>query len=331
MGKRIAFLAAAVFAMVFVWESSVPAQQQALQTVRLVGLPSIPLPVIIGTANGTFAKFGIEVKAVKATDAAALRSALAAGSVDIAHSSAENAVAMVDSAQADVILVVGGEISTSELIVQPGVASVKDLGGRVTITDGPDTAYTLTLKKILLRNGLNPGVDTEIKVIGLAPQRLQAMQDHKEYAATIQKPPISILSKRAGLLSLGATNELLHEGASQGISGFVVRKWAVENRKLLERYLAAFIESQRWMMAPENKEAVIAILIKELRLAPDVAAETYDGFLKHAWSPDARFDVAAFKITLALRTPAKDASPSPDKYYDSSYYENSVALLRDYK
>jgi ABC-type nitrate/sulfonate/bicarbonate transport system substrate-binding protein len=301
------------------------AQEPALQTVRLIGLPGIPLPVVVGTSKGIFARFGIEVHAEKAADADALRSTLASHGADIAHSAAENAVVMSDSGQADVVIVLGGETATSELIVQPEIKSVKDLRGRTIIVDGPDTAYSQTLRKILLRNGIKPGVDCEIKVIGLAPQRLQAMQDHQEYAATLQKPPTSILSKRAGLVSLGSTQELLNEGPAQGISGFVDRQWARQHSALLERYIAAFIESQRWLLAPENKQAVIAMLMKESHLAADVAAETYEIAVNHGWTPDARFDLAGFQNTLALQEKADTSAARLQRYYDLSYYQRALA------
>jgi NitT/TauT family transport system substrate-binding protein len=301
---------------------------QSPQTIRLIGLPGVPLSVVAGSASGIFAKFGITVESRKATDASDLRNAIAHHSADVAHSAAENAVTMVDSGLDDVVLFVGGEISSSELIVQADIKTVKDLRGRVLITDGPDTAYTATLKKILSKNGLNPGTDYEIKVVGLAPQRLQAMIDHKEYAATIQKPPVSILSLRAGLVSLGTMQDLLAEGPSQGISGFADRKWAEQNREVLERYIAGFVQSQRWLTASENKPVVIALLSKESHLAPDVAAETYDAFLKHAWAKDARFDESAFKNTLALQSDERRDLPSSDKYYDSSYYSGALELLK---
>ena len=320
---------AGILSAVLIFGVNIPAspQEPPLQTIRLIGLPGVPLPVVVGTTKGIFARFGIEVHAEKAADADALRSTLASHGADIAHSAAENAVVMADSGQADVIIVLGGETATSELIVQPEIKSVKDLRGHTVIVDGPDTAYSLTLRKILLRNGIKPGVGCEIKVIGLAPQRLQAMQDHKEYAATIQKPPTSILSKRAGLASLGSTQELLSEGPSQGISGFVDRQWAREHSDLLQRYIAAFVESQRWLLAPENKQAVIAMLMKESHLPADVAAETYEIDVNHGWTPDARFDVAGFSNTLALQEKADTSAARLQRYYDLSYYQQALAQV----
>src|SRR5579862_2873663 len=100
---------------------------QSPQTIRLIGLPGVPLSVVAGSASGIFAKFGITVESRKATDASDLRNAIAHHSADVAHSAAENAVTMVDSGLDDVVLFVGGEISSSELIVQADIKTVKDL------------------------------------------------------------------------------------------------------------------------------------------------------------------------------------------------------------
>ncbi len=307
------------------------ARSTDLQTIRLICLPSTPLAVVIGNRNGIFAKYGIAAQATKAADATSLRGALADGSADIAHAAVENAVTMVDSAQADVVIVLGGESSTSELIVQPDVKSVRDLRGRIIITDGPDTAYTLTLKLILLRNGLDPGKDCEFKVVGLAPERLDAMKENKQYAATIQKPPTSVLAQRAGLVSLGLTQTLLGTAPSQGIGGFVRRDWAREHSELLERYIAAFIESQRWLMSPANKQQVVELLTKDSHLPPDIAGDTYDVDVKNAWTPDARFQVDGFEQVLDLRAAAGDAKPAArgpaSAYYDLSYFDKALALV----
>src|SRR6185437_1437214 len=212
------------------------AQGPSLQTVRLICLPGTPLPVVVGQMHGTFAKYGLEVQTEKAKDANQVRADLASGKADIAESAVQNAVATVD-AGADVIIVMGGEGATSELIAQPDIKSVKDLRGKTIATDGSDTEYTMLIKKILLMNGLKAD-DYTLKVAGLAPQRLQAMTESKQYGATIEKPPTSILARRAGLVSLGTTQQLMGTTESQGIGAFVQRQWAQDHAELLERYMA---------------------------------------------------------------------------------------------
>jgi ABC-type nitrate/sulfonate/bicarbonate transport system substrate-binding protein len=304
----------------------VPAQAPP-PTLHLICLPGVPLPVLIAKAQGFFAREGIEVIAEKATDAAALRTALSNHTADLAHASVENAVVAATSGGTDAVIVIGGEESTSEVIVQPSIHTVNDLRGKTVILDGEDTAYTLLLRKILLRKGIRPGVDCQMKVIGLAPDRLAAMREHPEYAATVQKPPTSILSEQAGLRSLGSTGDLSGMGSFQGIGGFVLRSWARDHADLIERYLAAFVEGQRWMMDPAHRDQVVALIMSQSHTSRDIAEQTYDVGLHQAWSPDAQFDVGGFRNVLALdreSTAPAAAQPEPNAFYDLSWYRNAL-------
>jgi ABC-type nitrate/sulfonate/bicarbonate transport system substrate-binding protein len=308
--------------------------QEPPPPVRLICLPAVPLPVLIAKAEGFFAREGVEVVAEKAADAVSLRAALSSHTADIAHASVENAVVAATSGGTDAVIVVGGEDSTSELIVQPSIRTVQDLRGKIVILDGEDTAYTLLLKKILLRNRIRPGVDCQMKVIGLAPDRLAAMRQHPEYAATVQKPPTSILSEQAGLRSLGSTGSLSGMGKFQGIGGFVLRPWARDHTPQLESYLAAFVEAQRWMMDPAHRDQVVALIMSQSHTPHDIAEQTYDVGLQQAWNPDARFDPAGFRNVLALdresAAPAA-AQPEPDTFYDLSWYRNALNRADRYK
>jgi len=183
----------------------------------------------------------------------------------------------------------------------------------------------------LLLNGLKAGKDYEIKPIGGTPLRLQAMRDHKEYAASILGPPTSILAKSAGFVSLGKTPELI--GPYQATSAFVRRTWGHDHAETLERYLAAYAEAQRWLLDPANKSDVLALVKKQWHLSDDQANETYGTIAGHVWyEPDARFDLEGFKNVLKLRAEIEGQwagqAPSPDKYYDPSYYRQALAKIK---
>ena len=62
--------------------------------------------------------------------------------------------------------------------------------------------------------------------------------------------PASISAKNAGLVSLGSVPDLL--GPYQAGGHFTRRKWADDHRESVVNYLAAYIESQRWMMDPRE-------------------------------------------------------------------------------
>jgi ABC-type nitrate/sulfonate/bicarbonate transport system substrate-binding protein len=286
------------------------------------------LALFAGQAKGVFARHGLEVDLQLTADSEGLRRGLAAGEFEIAHAAVDNAVAMVETAGVDVVVVMGGSNGLNELFVQPGITAVPELRGKTVIVDAPDTAYALQLRKILLMHGLVSGRDYAVEPVGGTPRRLAAMRAREEYAGTLLSPPYSILAERAGLRSLGAAATMV--GPYQAISGFVMRPWARANGATLERYIRAHVEALRWALVPANRDEVVALLARGLDIPMDVAATTYARCVDPAGglTPDARLDLAAFRSVLSLRAEVEGYRdgrvPPVDRYYDPRYYERAL-------
>lgn len=329
VNQRVCFIVAAG-ALLFA--AATIAQIPGPQKIKVLTLLGRPLQVVVAETHGIFAKYGVEVGTENLPNSDVLRANLAAGKGDVAYLAVDNAVAMVELAHQDVIIVMGGEGSQNELIAQPEIKSIKDLQGKTLIVDAPNTAYALQMKKILLLNGMQAGRDYEIKPFGATPQRLIAMREHKENAGSMLGPPSSIVARHEGFVSLGSVPDLI--GAYQAAGYFTPRAWAMEHRETLNKYLAAIIEAQRWLMTPENKQQVIELMIKESHLAPDVAVEAYESAITRpgGYEKDAALDMDGFKNVLKLRAEIEGQwgghPPGPEKYYDSSYYEAALAKLK---
>src|ERR1700741_1836943 len=112
------------------------------------------LPLMAGGQQGIFERHGIKLELLFTTTSQEQRDGLASGDFQVAHAAVGNAVAMVERAKQDVIIVSGGDSSMNEFFVQADVRSIADLKGRVVIVDAPNTAYALQAKKILRMNGL---------------------------------------------------------------------------------------------------------------------------------------------------------------------------------
>jgi ABC-type nitrate/sulfonate/bicarbonate transport system substrate-binding protein len=304
------------------------AQQRVAEKVRVIAIPGIPLPLVIAKEQGILGQHSLEVQSEVAPNSESLRSALASGKADIAHAAVDNAVAMVETA--DVVIVMGGEDSLNELIAQPSIRSVAELRGKTVIVDAPNTGFALQLKKILLTNGLKPGRDYQIKPVGTTPQRLAAMREHEEYGASILGPPTSIIAKREGFVRLASTRDFV--GTYQAGGAFVTRQWAHDHADALVRYLAAYIEAQRWLLAPANQQQATDLLMKQWHLSAPVAQEAYRLMKDQGWfEPDAGFDLDGFRNVLRLRAEIegqwKGPPPAPEKYYDPSFYQKALAKL----
>ena len=312
---------------IFLLVPALMAQSKDLTTIRVVSIPGRPLPIVAAEKQGFFARRGLTLKLDVMPNSTALRKAIAEGTADVAHAALDNAVAI---AQAGVVIVIGGDESFNELVAQPGTKSIEDLRGKILIVDAPDTAYALQLKKMLLLHGLRAGADYQLKPMGTTPHRLEVMRTDKSYAASMLSPPTSLMARRDGFLNLGATRDAL--GPYQALGGFVRQPWAKQNSGLLVRYLAAYIEGQRWLLDPAHKRQVIELIAAEWKVPESVAAETYTLMTGGWFQPDARFDAEAFRIVLKLRAEIETDwggnPPPPDSYYDPTYYDLALATLK---
>src|SRR5260221_11211799 len=167
------------------------------------------LPVLAAVQEGAFARHGLKVEVLFTANSDEQRNGLAAGEFEIAQAAVDNAVAMVELAKQDVIIVAGGDSSMNELVVQPEVGSVRDLRGQTLLVDAPNTAYALQLKKILLMSGLKEGADYAIHPIGGTSQRLRGMKDNKAYKAAMLNQPFALDARAAGLKSPGPAVDLI--------------------------------------------------------------------------------------------------------------------------
>lgn len=284
------------------------------------------LPLMAGVQQKIFERHGIQLELLFTTNSQELRDGLATGDFQVAHSAVDNAVAMVEMAKHDVVIVTGGDSSMNEFFVQPEIGSFQDLKGKTVIVDAVNTAYALQAKKILRLNGLQDS-DYTLKPVGGTLFRYRAMREDKTNAASMLNPPFSIDAPGAGLKSLGRAVDLV--GPYQATGAFVLRKWASSNADLLERYLAAHIEATRWTVAPANKDAGVRMLAERFKLSPEVAARTWELLTdpKFGLAPDAQFNMAGFRNVLALRAEIEGSwggsAPAPDRYVDLSYYEKA--------
>ena len=290
------------------------------------------LPFYAGLEQGFFAKRGLNVQLEFTESSERQRAGLADGSVDIVHAAVDNAVAMIDgvkdSAKADIVIVSGGDSGTNEFYVQDAVKDFADIRGHAIVVDATNTAYALQAKKILLQHGLKLVADYTFNPVGNGSRRLAALLADKNNVGAILNLPYSLEAAAKGMRSLGRTTDML--GPYQAGGAFVRRAWAHDNAATLESYLAAFIESLRWSLNPNNRAAAATILVDKLKLPAAMAEKSLDlmaepGF---GFARDAKFDLAGFNNTLALRAEVEGGAPAdPQRYIDLSYYDRAIKLL----
>ncbi len=306
------------------------AHAQALATLKVVSFPGLSnLSIYAAQQQNLFAKYKLAVELAYTPNSQSQRDGLAKGSSQIIHTAADNAVAMVELAKQDAVIVAGGDNGFNRILAQPDIKTLADLRGKTVVVDAPNTAFALLLYKALQEAGLKKG-DYKVNAAGGTPQRIKAMMTDKANAAAgVIGIPMSFKAAADGLKDMGSATSGV--GAYQSGCIVVMRPWAKANSDVLVRYLTAIVEGYRWLLNPANKIAATALLKDRLKLSDDYAAKTYavitrpaDGFAK-----DGKFDLDGFKNVLKLRAEIEGqwggTPPDPSKYIDLSYYDKAVA------
>lgn len=305
----------------------------AAATLRVNVFPgSSNLPLYAAIEQGFMAARGLTIEIQNTPNSDEQRAGLAAGKFEIAHAAVDNALAMVEAARQDVIIVCGGDGGMNDFMVRGEIAGFADFRGKTLAVDAPNTAYALAAKKILKNNGLLEGRDYKVQPVGGTASRSQAIASNPALAGGMINPPFSVSMRERGLKSLGSQFHLI--GPYQATGAFVMRAWAAAHRDVLERYLAAYIEGQRHVMHPANRPAMQRLLAERFKLAPAVAEGTLGVLLTpgSGLAPDARLSDIGFRMVLALRAEIEGmwggVAPAPDKYLDLSYYEAALGRAK---
>ena len=284
------------------------------------------LPFFVGVEKGIFARHGIKLEFEFTESSKAQREGLASGKFEVVHSAVDNALAMIEVAKVDVVIVSGGDGGTNEFIVGKGINSFarhprQGAGHR----RAEHRLCAARRRKSWLRHGLKDGVDYRSMPVGAGPFRLKAMMEGGDNAAAIMNLPFSAQTIEAGMKSLGRTVDML--GPYQAGGAFVLRSWAKANGKTLERYLAGYIESLRWVVDKNNRDEAIALLMDKRKLTRSLATRSYDLMIEpgFGFNPDAKLSAEGFDNVLKLRQEVEGGPPpSPAKYLDLSYYDRDA-------
>ena len=284
------------------------------------------IPIYMALEKGYFSRRGITVNLQFTPNSSQQRSGLAAGKFDIAHAAVDNAVAMIEVAKVDVVIVSGGDGGMNELLVRQDINKPADIRGRTYVVDAPNTAYALIGRKMFKNAGLIDGRDYKLDPIGGSEIRSKGL-DTPAGAATMLNPPWNFVARDRGAKSLGRTIDLY--GPYQASGAFVLRSWAKSNEQVLERYLAAFIEGCRAAQDPAQKKQVLAVLKRELKLDDRLTELTYQELMLKGsgLSRDCAIDMPGFKNVLALRAEIEGQwggnPPAPEKFLDMSYFDKA--------
>jgi ABC-type nitrate/sulfonate/bicarbonate transport system substrate-binding protein len=285
------------------------------------------LPIFAAQTQGLFSRHGLAVELESAPNSEEQRRGLAGGRHQIAHGAADQAVALVEAAKIDALVIAGGDNGFNRIFVQQHIQSFADLRGKTLVADVAGTGWSFTLYKILQHHGLR-SADYSVKEVGAPFRRFEAMVQDKAMAAAILNPPFAIHAQRAGLKDMGAVVDAI--GPYQGTVPYVLRSWAQAHADTLVAYLRGCIEGLRWCLDSANAAAAAKLYEDRLGVPPDIASRIYEIAADPAegLAKDAGFDLEGFKTVLRLRAEFTGVrTAAPEMYVDLSYHRRALAGL----
>ena len=305
----------------------------AQQTVNLNVFPGgFNWPIWVAQERGMFARNGIALNITPTPNSVSQLTGLIDGKFDIAMTAIDNLIAYregqgeakVDGP--DLVAVMGGDNGFLRLVAVPEVKTYADLKGKTVSVDARTTGYAFVLLEMLDRAGLNEPA-FQVERAGGVMQRFNALLE-KKHAATLLLSPFEVQAEAKGFNRLG--DGLATLKSYQGLVAGVRQSWANQNRKTVTAYIKAYVEAVDWLYEPANRDAAIAIFLKNLPQAGQGGAEaSYRVLLNpnEGFQKKGQIDLDGVRTALQLRTKwseSKKVLTDPAKYYDGSFHQDAL-------
>ncbi len=232
-------------------------------------------PHFIAVSQGFYDREGLSVE-MTAIDPTTLLAALIGGSAEISLAPAGQLVVAVDKKAGIVAVGSGADRVPYTLMSAPGIKTIKDLKGKKIGAVAPYEAYTVVIKQVLRKAGLDPEKDVDFVYGGGQNQRLSALLGGAVQAGLLS-PPLDKKAAERGFNSLVFTPDL-YKFLQLSITT-VRRDWAQLHPDILRRYLRSQADASRWLNDRRNKAVALAILEKATNSTPDEAEAAYVAYV----------------------------------------------------
>jgi ABC-type nitrate/sulfonate/bicarbonate transport system substrate-binding protein len=313
--------------------SSVSAPAAAPQTLRVNIFPGgFNWPIWVGQEQGFFAKQGVTVQTINTPNSREQLVGLINGQFEIAMTAVDNLLAYREGQGAapidgsGLIAVMGSDNGFLRVGTRKGITSFAQLKGQELSVDALTTGYAFVLLEVLERNNLQLNRDYTVVTAGGVLSRYNDLVAGK-HAGTMLIAPFDVLAKERGANVISDASAAL--GEYQGLVAGVRETWARNNRPAMVGYIRGWRDALDWMYDPRNKEAAIAIFMKNVNGATRQSAETSYGILldpKNGFYRDAAVSVKGVETAVQLREkygkPVKKLQPV-QAYIDTSYHQEA--------
>ena len=278
-------------------------------------------PHVVAEHKGFFARENLEVRFHETTYAPDHNRGMAEGRWDFTLSSADTMIARTTADGVDYMLFMQAEEGLSAYLVgQPGIDAIEQLRGKLLAGDPGDSNLDLIRKKILRTHGMEDS-EYNIEIIGSSPVRLQAFLERR-VAAAMLTPPASDKALAAGGVLLANSEDYVPGWPLT--CGWTLRRWLLDHRELVVRFIRAWAAATDWLLLPGNREETVALMMDKEKLTRNAAEDAYCKVVPKARiNPEALTRVIALRKEMGVYKPPFDP---PERFYDASYWSEATGL-----
>jgi ABC-type nitrate/sulfonate/bicarbonate transport system substrate-binding protein len=215
------------------------------------------LPVFVADRLGIFARHGAKVTLKRMGSVDKATAAIRAGEADLAITPPEGAIA--DAVSGGRLRIIAGNVNRlpMTLVAHSRIKHIKDLKGCVLGTSARTEGTAIYTMEMLSQHGLKYPGDYEFAVVGVHPERWQALQDGRIDAA-VQPVPLNFVALDAGYSNLGEVTDAIPEIAFTTVIGAEDR--LKQHQDGVRRLLIGLIEATNVIYDPSQDGVVVPIL-----------------------------------------------------------------------
>ena len=267
----------AALAAVCVAALGAPAAQAETVIAGAVGSASANLwPIYIGINKGYFAAENIQIDLVFAQANAGVIQQLAVDAVNVSIGSGlVDPIRAIDKGVPLAIARIEMQRPPYALLAKPAIKSMKELKGKIVSVGGAKDITRIFFERMLAASGVAPK-DVDLIFAGATSARLAALQSGAADAA-ILTAPYNFHAEAAGYTNLGLTADVVDMPFS-GVS--TNRNWAQRNKGTIEKFLAVYTKSIRWLADPANRREAVDMMVSVSNLKAADVEKSYDFLVK---------------------------------------------------
>jgi ABC-type nitrate/sulfonate/bicarbonate transport system substrate-binding protein len=218
----------------------------------------------------------LKVDMIVAGAAVGVLQQLTAGSLNMAQAATDQSLRAI--LRGAPVKIVAGAASNApfRVVAAKTIRGWSDLKGK-TISVGGLTDVTLYFLRVMARKNGLADQDYDLLFAGGTPARFAQLVSGAVAAAMLTNP-VDFSALEQGYVDLGSVPQYLPNWAQNNI--LVDTRWAAQNRDTVLAFLRAHIKASNYIYEPAHRDEIIAILAKHTKATPQIAAATYDLYIK---------------------------------------------------